>query len=257
MIRLIRFTYVVVIISLLSSCGINSELMFKRPDDFVYDQIELDSMTINYRIQPNDIISFEIYTNEAALMLEVTTGPLNNISSVQKASIEYFVDSDGMVELPLIGRQVIGGLTVMEAQSKIEKLFESQFNNPFVQLKVLNRRVMVFPSPAGTGEVLELGSQNISLLEAVAKAGGIGEGAKAYDILLIRNAIGERKVFHVDLSTIEGLEYAKLSLESGDIIYVQPNNLSVSLKLQSQVRPYTSLLTSVLSIVSIIVVFSR
>jgi polysaccharide export outer membrane protein len=162
-----------------------------------------------------------------------------------------------MVELPLIGRQVIGGLTVMEAQNKIEKLFESQFNNPFVQLKVLNRRVIVFPSPAGTGEVLELGSQNISLLEAVAKAGGIGEGAKAYDILLVRNAIGDRKVYHVDLSTIEGLEYAKLSLESGDIIYVQPNNMTVSTQLQSQVRPYASLITSLLSVVSIIIVLTR
>lgn len=223
----------------------------------MYDQIELDSMTINYRIQPNDIISFEIYTSEAALMLEVTTGPLNNISAVQKASIEYFVDSEGMVELPIIGRQMIAGLTVIEAQAKIEKLFESQFNNPFVQLKVLNRRVIVFPSPAGTGTVLELESQNISLLEALAKAGGIGEGAKAYDILLIRNAIGERKVYHIDLSTIEGVEYAKLSLESGDIIYVQPNNMSVSMQLQTQVRPYTSLITSVLSILSLIIVFTR
>jgi hypothetical protein len=75
--------------------------------------------------------------------------------------------------------------------------------------------------------------------------------------VLIRNAIGERKIYHIDLSTIEGIEYAKLSLESGDIIYVQSNNMSVSTQLQTQVRPYTSLITSVLSIVSLIVVFSR
>lgn len=252
----VRVFCAVLMVGSLASCGINSEFMFKRPRGFVYDELALDSMTINYRIQPNDVISFEIYTNEAALMLEVTTSPLNNISSVQKANIEFLVDSEGMVELPQIGRQSIAGLTVNEAQNKIEDLFESQFNNPFVQLKVLNRRVIVFPSPRGSGMVLELGNQNISLIEGLAKAGGIGESARAKEIVLIRNASADPKVFHVDLSTIEGIEYAKLSLESGDIVYVQPN-LSLAPQLQVQVRPFTIIFSSLATAFSLIALFGR
>ncbi len=222
----------------------------------MYDNLVIDSMSINYRIQPNDMVSFEIYTNEAALMLEVTTSPLNNITGVQKTNMEYLVDSEGNVEFPLIGPQSIAGLTVNEAQKKIEGLYEYQFNNPYVQLKVLNRRVIIFPSPRGNGEVLELKSQNISLLEGLAKAGGLGDGGRADDILLVRNAIGERKVYHIDLSTIEGLEYAKLSLESGDIVYVQPTK-SWGPQLQQEFRPYLTFLSAFATALSFFVLFSR
>jgi len=230
--------------------------MFQRPKDFVYDELQIDSMSINYRIRPNDVVSFEIYTNEAALMLEVTTSQLNNISNVQKTNVEYVVDSEGMVEFPLIGRQLLAGYTVNEAQTKIEELYEPQFNNPYVQLKVLNRRVVIFPAPRGTGKVLELKSQNISLIEGIALAGGLGQGGQAFDILLVRDAAGDKKIYHIDLSTIEGIDYAKMSLESGDIVYVQPNK-SISTQLQSQIRPITFIFSSLVTTLTLIALFAN
>jgi polysaccharide biosynthesis/export protein len=239
----------------LGSC-INSEFMFQRPIDFVYDELQIDSMSINYRIRPNDLVSFEIYTNEAALMLEVTTSQLNNISSVQRTNVEYVVDSEGMVEFPIIGQQMLAGLSVNEAQSKIEELYESQFNNPYVQLKVLNRRVIIFPAPRGRGLVLELKSQNISLIEGIALAGGVGQNGQAFDIMLVRDAAGDKKIYHIDLSTIEGLEYAKMSLESGDIIYVQPNK-TLSAQFQTQIRPISGFFSAIASALALIAIFTK
>jgi polysaccharide export outer membrane protein len=216
--------------------------MFQTPDDFVFDSPVLDSLTINYRIQPGDIISFELYTNEAAIMLEVTTGATSS-GDVKKTNIQYVVDTEGMVEFPIIGNQKIAGLTLAEAQRNIEALFDFQFNNPYVQLRVLNRRVLVFGNPLGAGKVLTLGSETISVIEAIANAGGIGSDALADDVRLIRFQNGVRTVFNLDLSTIEGTKYAMMSVESGDIIYVQRRK-NFAQQFASDLRVYTILLSS-------------
>jgi polysaccharide export outer membrane protein len=231
---------------LFASCGINSEFMFQTPKDYVFDVPVIDSSSIDYRIQPNDVVSFEIYTNEGAIMIELSTSSLETRSGLKEANIEYLVNSQGYVEFPIIGTHKVSGLSIAEAQDYIEELYTPQFNRPYVKLKVLNRRAIVFTSPAGNGSVLQLGEQSISVIEALASSGGIGQNGKADDIMLIRKLEnGERVIYHVDLSTIEGLRYADMSVEAGDIIYVEPRK-QISQQLSAEIRSWTFLLSSVL-----------
>ena len=251
MTRFFNLIGVLVISILFASCGINSEFMFKTPKDFVFDVPVIDSSSIDYRIQPNDVISFEIYTNEGALMLEASTSSVDAQSGVRAANIEYLVNSQGFVEFPSIGMHKVSGLSIAEAQNYIEDLYTPQFNRPFVQLKVLNRRAIVFTSPAGSGSVLQLGKESISVVEALAKSGGLGQYGKADDIKLIRKVeSGERMVYHIDLSTIEGLRYADMSVEAGDIIYVQPRT-RISQQLSAEARSWTFLITGIIALIAI------
>jgi len=230
---------------LFASCGINSEFMFQAPKDFVFDVPVIDSSSIDYRIQPNDVISFEIFTNEGALMLEVSTSSAETQSAVRTANIEYLVNSQGFVEFPIIGMQKISGLNIAEAQDFIEDLYTPQFNRPYVQLKVMNRRAIIFVSPAGSGSVLQLGKESISVVEALAKSGGIGQYGKAEDIKLFRKIEGgERQVFHIDLSTIEGVRYADMSVEAGDIIYVQPRK-RIGQQVSTEARSWVFLVSGI------------
>jgi polysaccharide export outer membrane protein len=219
--------------------------MFQVPKDFVFDIPVIDSTSIDYRIQPNDVISFELYTNEGALMLEVSTSSVEAPSNLRAANIEYLVNSQGFVELPVIGMQKISGLNIAEAQNFIEALYTPQFNRPYVQLKVLNRRAIVFTSPAGSGQVLELGAGSISVIEALAKAGGLGQNAIAKDIKLFRKSkSGECLTFHIDLSTVDGVRYSEMSVEAGDIIYVQSRKL-ISRQVSTEIRSWVSLIAAV------------
>jgi polysaccharide export outer membrane protein len=230
---------------LFASCGINSEFMFKTPKDFVFDVPVIDSSSIDYKIQPNDVISFEIYTNEGALMLEVSTSSVDAQSGVRDANIEYLVNSQGYVEFPSIGMHKVSGLSIAEAQDYIEDLYTPQFNRPYVKLEVMNRRAIIFTSPAGNGSVLQLGKESISVIEALASSGGIGQNGKADDIKLIRKLEnGERMIYHLDLSTIEGVRYADMSVEAGDIIYVEARK-RVGQQLAGEVRTYTFLLSGI------------
>jgi polysaccharide export outer membrane protein len=236
---------------LMTSCGINSEFLFQTPKDFVFDVPVIDSTSIDYLIQPNDVISFEIYTNEGALMVEVSTTPVGNQANIRTANIEYLVNSQGFVELPIIGMQKISGLNIAEAQDFIEDLYTPQFNRPYVQLKVMNRRAIIFTSPAGDGQVLQLGAQSISVIEALAKSGGIGQFAEADNIRLFRKSeSGERLSYLIDLSTIDGLRYADMSVEGGDIIYVQSRK-RVPQQVSMEVRLWLTLFTGLVILITL------
>lgn len=245
MLRFKGFLFVLTLSALMSSCGINSEFLFQAPKDFVFDVPVIDSTSIDYLIQPNDVISFEIFTNEGALMVEVSTTPVGSQANIRTANIEYLVNSQGFVELPIIGMQKISGLNIAEAQDFIEDLYTPQFNSPFVQLKVMNRRAIIFTSPPGDGQVLQLGAQSISVIEALAQSGGIGQFAEADNVRLFRKSeSGERLSYLIDLSTIDGLRYADMSVEGGDIIYVQSRK-RVPQQISGEFRIWIGLLTSV------------
>jgi polysaccharide export outer membrane protein len=217
--------------------------MFQAPKEFVYDVPVIDSSSIDYRIQPNDVINFEIFTNEGALMIEVSTSSVETKSTYRVGNIEYLVNSQGFVEFPVIGMQKISGLSIAEAQDYIEDLYTPQFNRPYVQLKVMNRRAIVFTSPAGEGQVLQLGAESISVIEALAKSGGIGQFAEADNIKLFRKSeSGERLTYHIDLSTIDGIRYADMSVEAGDIIYVQTRK-RIGQQVSAEARSWIFLLT--------------
>jgi polysaccharide export outer membrane protein len=237
--------------ALFASCRLNSEFMFQAPKEYVFDVPEIDSTTIDYRIQPNDIISFNIFTNEGAVMLESSTSTVEASNIGGSAGLNYAVNSQGYIEFPIIGFQKVSGMKLADAQSFIEELYSPQFNSPYVQLKVVNRRVMVFSNPAGSGSVVKLGTESVSVIEAIALAGGIGADSKANDIKLFRNdGTGNRLVYHIDLSTIEGIKYANMSVESGDIIYVQ-SRILFARNIALELRSWFSVLIGVATLITI------
>ena len=251
MVRFSRLFTVIVSSLLFASCGINSEFMFQPPKDYVFDVPVIDSSSIDYLIQPNDVISFELYTNEGSMMLEVSTSSVESQGSLRSSQAQYMVNSQGFVEFPVIGLQKVSGLNIAEAQQYIEDLYTPQFNRPFVQLTVLNRRAIVFASPAGQGFVLELGKANISVVEALAKSGGIGQYAKSDDIMLFRKLDnGQRLVYKIDLSTIQGIQFANMSVEAGDVIYVQTRK-RIGQQLSMEVRSWLVVLSGIAVILTL------
>jgi polysaccharide export outer membrane protein len=184
-------------------------------------------------------------------MIEVSTSSSESQSNIRKANIEYLVNSQGFVEFPVIGMQKLSGLTIAEAQEYIEDLYSPQLNSQYVQLKVMNRRAIVFTSPAGDGQVLPLGAESISVIEAIAKSGGVGQNAEADNIKLFRKSeTGERLTYHIDLSTIDGIRYADMSVEAGDIIYVQSRK-RLGQQISVEIRSYVFLVSGIVLLLTL------
>jgi polysaccharide export outer membrane protein len=229
--------------------------MFKVPKDYDY-AVDQTIGNIEYRIAPNDIIGFAIYTNDGFKLVDLTTSAESVVSRVQgnagsqNAGTLFLVEPDGMVKLPIIGKVKLTGLTVREAEKQLEQQYATFYNKPFVMVRVTNRRVLVFPGTGGAGRVVNLDNENTTLVEALALAGGITNTGKAWKVKLIRGDLRNPKVMLIDLSTIEGVKNSNMLLQANDIIYVEPIP-RFSQEILAQIAPIVSIITSLALIYNI------
>ena len=220
--------------------------MLRTPKGFEYDKFPTvpDSQ---YVIAKDDIVGFRLMANDGIGLVEIMGAERTNTNSNtidrQKPNQEFTVEFDGTIKLPVLGRFKISGLTERQAEDSLEKLFSALYKKPFVQLKVVNRRVTVFPGGMGTAKVIPLVNQNITLFEALALSGGIDPDGKAYRIKLIRGSLKRPYVFLIDASSIETIQQADLVLQADDIIYVEPLERPIRV-FTRDVAPWIGLITS-------------
>jgi polysaccharide export outer membrane protein len=204
----------------LNSCKIlRPNLMLTTPPNYKYANLNDSLAKLSYIIAPNDIINYQVFTNDGFKMIDI----INSASVSHFVKAEAIVDQDGTMKMPMVGRVKIAGLTIREAEKKLEELFSEYYIKPFVRLSVSNKRVIVFPGNNAVAKVIPLQNNNTTVLEAIAMAGGIPEDGKAYKVKLIRTLPdGKSLVYLLDLSTIDGLSQGQTTVLANDIIYVEP-----------------------------------
>lgn len=246
---MIRKSAVLLLLILLGgivSCGVNSNLMLKQEKG-----VEVNSNDIpltpreDYRLGINDKFTFNLYAKGGYELLDPTE------QSILRSIVEFTVKSDGTVELPMIGDVKVEGLTIEACEDSLEQRYMgSVFEDPFVKMEVTNQRVVVFPGGGSEASVVPLKNSNTTLMEAIALAGGIADRGKANMVKLIRMENGERKVYVMDLSVIEGLKYTDLIVQSNDYIYVEPTP-ELAKEVLEKVAPISALMTTVILAISL------
>ena len=229
-------------IIIFSGCNFNSSIMLRTKKGFNYNVPPQASESAEYKISPNDIINFRIFTNDGFKLIDLISLTESGSTSVS-LSQDYLVEHDGMVKLPILGRLEIKGMTIRNAEKLLEEKYSEFYRKPFVLMNVVNRRVIVFPGQQGNAKVIPLQNNNTSLLEALALAGGIAEVGKANRVKLIRGKISNPEIYLIDLSTIEGMKQADIVMQANDIIYVEPR-LRITQGLVAEIAPIVSLITS-------------
>jgi polysaccharide export outer membrane protein len=236
--------FIVGFAALMSSCSINKNIMFQTDTEYEFDKPDLDSTNKEYKLAPFDYITINLFTGDGAMILEYTTSGIDRLPNYGGFDLYYILNEEGKVNLPVLGPTQLSGLSIPEAQRFLESKFVN-YNDPFCLLRVLNRRVLVFTGEGSVGAVVPLANQNISVLEALALAGGIRERGNASKVKLIRGKNGSNEVYRLNLSTIEGVESAKMIVQAGDIIYVEPVP-QITNEFVKDIAPLVSLVSSTL-----------
>jgi polysaccharide biosynthesis/export protein len=158
------------------------------------------------------------------------------------------VEFDGQIKLPIIGRIPINGLTVREAEQKLEEIYSQYYVNPFIYITVTNRQIFVFKNNARSASVVRLNSDRYSLIEAIANSGGLSGDSKSYKIKLIRGDLTNNpKVYYWNVRTLEDLKGTNLLLEANDIIYIDSRPQYINRVLR-EISPYLTAVTTGISI---------
>ena len=234
---------------LLVGCrALNPSVMLRTKKDFKYATFP-PAPSLEYRVAPNDVLTFNIFSNDGFKLIDLTTAEGRTTGNV--AGLKYKIEFDGTIKLPLIGRTKLEGKTVRETENFLEEKYSAFYNKPYVLVEVTNRRVIVFPGTAGSAKVVSLVNENTTLLEALALAGGIANSGKAFKVKLIRGNLKTPEVYLIDLSTIEGMKHADLIMQANDIIYIEPQ-LRVEKEVMSEILPYLSFITTMIVFIEFI-----
>lgn len=241
------------LVCLLTACSsYKRNLMFRPPEDFVGKKTtEADATVKNYVIQVNDYLKLQVYSNKGERIID-PEGALyteKNATGQNQVRVEptYLVAVDGTVKFPMIGSVALVGMTIREAEQKLQAEYDNYYKQCYVQLSFSNKRVIVLGSPGG--QVVPLLNENVSVIEVIALAKGIENDGKANNIRLIR---GE-DVYLMDLTTLDGIKSGNMIVQPGDIIYIEPTRRPFT----EGIRDIAPLLSLLLSLTTVIVVLTN
>jgi polysaccharide export outer membrane protein len=163
------------------------------------------SLGRDYRVGPNDLLDVEVLDLE------------NSKRTVR-------VNAAGAITLPLIGGIVVAGLTAQQIEARLaEKYSEKYLQNPQVSVFIkefTTERITIDGAVARPG-IFPLTGQ-ITLLRAIALAGGFGPIADSSQVMLFRvNEKGEREVATYDVDKIRAGKSDDPPIKGDDLIVVQ------------------------------------
>ena len=133
-----------------------------------------------------------------------------------------FVRLDGRITLPLIGDVMAAGKTTMELARVLDEKIGEVIEEPSVTviLTASNSRVYYMVGEIGSGQY-HLDTP-LTMMQAIARAGGLGEWADQRNIMIIRRTAGKDEMIFFDYKDfIKGKDLSKnIMIEYGDTIVV-------------------------------------
>lgn len=166
-----------------------------------------------------------------------------NVFGVEELSRQVRVGGGGFFDFPLIGAVQANGRSLGEIAYELETRLGGEYvRNPDITIEFIEREGQVFTVG---GEVDSPGQypivRQMTLLEAVASAGGTTEYSELDDVLIFREIEGQRYIGLYDMSAIQRGNYPDPVIYAHDVIMVgdSPNR-----RLLSDVLRYTQLATN-------------
>lgn len=254
----------------LSSCVSSKKLIYFQGSDTLFAEPQVILQRYEMHLKPADQVLIKVTCDNPELLeifnLDVVIGSGNRgggssnyISgggggSTMGNIYGYMLDSEGFIDLPVLGKIQVMDMTVEEAARAIERTIieKDLIKEPKVTVRLLNARVTVIGASGPT--VVNLTSERNTILDVLAQAGDVKDWGLRRKISLYRETDGKRCLYHIDLTRADVFNHPCFYMQQNDLIYVKPNKtLNVR---ASALSAYTGMIGGVLGFLSSIVAFA-
>jgi polysaccharide export outer membrane protein len=182
----------------------------------------------DYKIQPRDIL----YITIKAMMPDGTINDflvsIRNYGGTYVSQGEsggyiygYDVNSEGNIVLPVVGPIKVGGLKLEEARKLLQESADKVFNNTTVECKLLSFKFTVIGEVRAPGTYVNYNNY-LTVLEAIGRAGGLGDYGNRNSVLVIRPVDRGTKTFRLNLQDKNILSSQAYFLLPNDVVIVEP-----------------------------------
>ncbi len=204
-------------------------------------------------IQPDDILSVTIQTIDpatAAVANQAVSTQAIGASSATNVGAQlisgFLVDRDGYIQMPLIGKVNVKGLTSYQAREHITTLATQYYKEPTVQVRFANYKITVL------GEVMRpatytVPNEKVTVLDALGLAGDLTIYGKRENVLLVREQNGKKELVRLNLNESKVFQSPYFYLRQNDVLYVEPGKAKAAANNASRTQTF-AILGSVISV---------
>jgi len=200
-------------------------------------------------IQGDDILSINIQTIDPQANLIFSQPSISSSASSATAALGlgggggtqqvtgYLVDKEGNVQIPIIGKVKLAGLTTIIARDSVTNRLQKFYKDPIVDVRFANFKITVL------GEVLKPGAYTVpnertSILDALGLAGDLTIYGRRENVLLIRDSSDQKQMVRLNLNSKNLISSPYFYLKQSDIVYVEPNKAKAAALDAAKTRNY-------------------
>jgi polysaccharide export outer membrane protein len=217
LIVLSRFFLIITCSFLIFSCS-STKIVTK--ENFIYFQNGIDSMKYVQSkepiIQNNNLLSIQVTSTS---LNQEQTQPFNAVAAVGGVNGGYLVNTDGNVEMPVIGTVKAAGLTQLQLQRNIIEKLTPFVKDPSVVIHFLQFKINVLGEVKSPG-IQKFDGDRVTIIDALSAAGDLTDNGKREDISVIREESNNRKIYKLDIRSGSLFQSPAYLLQSNDIVYV-------------------------------------
>jgi polysaccharide biosynthesis/export protein len=224
----LRNIYFILFILCLSSCKLREKIVYFQDQDSI---VTNDNLNFNPKIKVDDLLNITVYdiseenTSIFNAKVDLSTGSFGAgggyVGGIP-VLIGYLVDNKGEVEIPVIGKVKVEGLTRTEAIDLIQSKISKHLVAPVVRLNILNFKITVLGDVRTPG-TYRIPNERITILEAIGLAGDLNITAKRDCVTVIRENKQGKTKYIIDLRSMDLMKSPVYYLEQNDVVYIEPN----------------------------------
>jgi len=189
-------------------------------------------------IQKNDLLSIAVASlspdNAFYNAPQSALGPLAQGTAGTLAG--YLVDTNGNIPFVKIGILHVEGMTRKALKDTLEKKLIPYLRDAVVSVGFLNRHVTILG--AVNSQVLSMPGDNMTILDALAASGDIGDKGRVDNVLVIREKDDNKEFKRLNLTNNSIFYSPYYYLQPNDIVYVEP--VKIKAGNTSQIISYVS-----------------
>jgi polysaccharide export outer membrane protein len=199
-----------------SACSVKEYKLFQEENPQNISEPQELNITYSSKIVPNDILTIDIYNmnKKSNIMM-----PDKGVSSVPDNN--YVVYPDGSIILPLLNSVNIEGLTIKELSTKLTNDYREFLKAPYVKASIKNHKIFVLGEVVKRG-VIPIEGETISVIEAIARSGGLTDHAIRSHVRVISEEHGKYVMRTLNLNKFSTLNSHSLMLKHNSIVYIEP-----------------------------------
>jgi len=214
------------LILVFSGCTSKKQLTYLQNVDSLPGGSVYYKQPLEYHIQNQDILYIRVMSVNEQINDQINTFSTRYAQNMFQNEISlylygYSVNDSGYVDVPYIGQVHVLGLTVENAQKKIQARVDESIRNSTVIVKLVSFKYSVIGEVARPGVYYNYNNQ-LTVFEALSNAGDVTDYGNRKRILVIRPTKEETRTYRMDLTDKSILSSEAFFLLPNDVVYVEP-----------------------------------